>query len=48
MSDRKVYAFIPARRGSKRVPLKNFAMINGKPLLAYTIEAALESGYSRR
>jgi len=32
---------IPARGGSKRLPGKNIREINGKPLLAYTIEAAL-------
>lgn len=37
---------IPARGGSKRLPRKNLALINGKPMIAYTIEAALESGLS--
>ena len=37
-------AFIPARQGSKRVPGKNVRVINGHPMLAYTIAAALESG----
>lgn len=36
-------AIIPARGGSKGVPGKNIAPILGKPLLLYTIEAALES-----
>lgn len=35
---------IPARRGSKRLRLKNLLPLNGKPMLAYTIAAALESG----
>jgi len=35
---------IPARGGSKRLPRKNIRPLSGKPLLAYTIEAALESG----
>jgi CMP-N,N'-diacetyllegionaminic acid synthase len=39
-----VVAFIPARRGSKRVPGKNVRLLNGHPMLAYTIAAALESG----
>ncbi len=39
-----VHAFIPARRGSKRVPHKNLILVNGKPLIAYTIETALQSG----
>ena len=39
-----VHAFIPARRGSKRVPHKNLTLVNGKPLIAYTVETALRSG----
>lgn len=39
----KVFALIPARGGSKGVPGKNIAIIDGKPLLSYTIEAALNS-----
>jgi len=34
---------IPARAGSKGVPNKNVVALRGKPLIAYTIEAALES-----
>lgn len=33
-------AEIPVRLGSKRVPKKNLRLINGKPMVAYTIEAA--------
>jgi CMP-N-acetylneuraminic acid synthetase len=36
-------AFIPARGGSKRVPRKNILPIAGKPLLAWTIDAARDS-----
>lgn len=36
-------AIIPARGGSKRVPGKNILPLAGKPLIAYTIEAALTS-----
>lgn len=36
-------AIIPARGGSKRIPLKNIKEFNGKPLVAYSIEAALKS-----
>lgn len=36
-------AIIPARGGSKGVPRKNLVDIKGKPLIAYTIEAALEA-----
>lgn len=35
---------IPARRGSKRVREKNIIDLGGRPMLAYTIEAALQSG----
>ncbi len=38
-------AIIPARGGSKRLPHKNILDLNGKPLIAYTIEAGLESKY---
>lgn len=36
-----VLALIPARGGSKGVPRKNIRPLNGKPLVAYSIEAAL-------
>ena len=39
-----VVAFIPARQGSKRVPGKNVRVLNGHPMLAYTIAPAVESG----
>ncbi|HWQ95965.1 MAG TPA: acylneuraminate cytidylyltransferase [Candidatus Methylomirabilis sp.] len=39
-----VVGIIPARGGSVRVPLKNIKLLNGKPLIAYTIETAIESG----
>jgi N-acylneuraminate cytidylyltransferase len=35
---------IPARGGSKRIPGKNIKSFAGKPIIAYSIEAALESG----
>lgn len=35
---------IPARGGSKGVPGKNIKELAGKPLIAYTIRAAIESG----
>ena len=37
----RVLAVIPARGGSKGVPRKNIRPVCGKPLIAYTIEAAL-------
>ncbi len=36
-------AIIPARGGSKRLPGKNIKPLAGKPLIAWTIEAAIES-----
>ena len=39
----KVLAVIPARSGSKGLKDKNIKSLNGKPLLAHTIEAALEA-----
>ena len=36
-------AVIPARSGSKRIPKKNVRLLAGKPMLAYTVEAALGS-----
>ncbi len=39
----KAIVLIPARAGSKRIPGKNVRELAGKPLIAYTIEAALES-----
>lgn len=37
-------AIIPARSGSKGLPDKNILSLNGKPLLAWSIEAARQSG----
>lgn len=36
---------IPVRLGSKRVPKKNLRLINGKPMVAYAIEASKGSKY---
>lgn len=41
---KKAIAIIPARGGSKRLPRKNVLPLCGKPLIAWTIEAAKESG----
>ena len=43
MVNRRSIALIPARGGSKGLPRKNIKFINGKPLIAWTIEAALNS-----
>jgi CMP-N-acetylneuraminic acid synthetase len=44
MGDLKVLGLIPARGGSKAVHKKNVHLLNNKPLIAYTIETALNSG----
>lgn len=36
-------AIVHARGGSKRIPLKNIKPLGGKPLISWTLEAALES-----
>lgn len=43
-----VLAIIPARFGSKRIPLKNIKSFLGKPLIAYTIEQALHTPFINR
>ncbi|MEW6600114.1 MAG: acylneuraminate cytidylyltransferase family protein [Nitrospirota bacterium] len=44
----KIMAFILAREGSTGVPGKNIKLINGKPLIGYTIEVAKASSYINR
>jgi len=39
----KILGLIPARSGSKGIPNKNSKELNGKPLIAYSIESALKS-----
>jgi N-acylneuraminate cytidylyltransferase len=41
--NKQTIAIIPARGGSKRIPGKNIYPLAGKPLIVYSIEAALES-----
>jgi len=48
IGDKKLLAIIPARGGSKRLPRKNVLDLAGKPLIAWTIEAALNSSYIDR
>lgn len=43
-----ILAVIPARSGSKSVPHKNIREICGKPMIAYSIEHALQSKYINR
>lgn len=40
----KIIAIIPARAGSKRLPRKNIIELGCKPMIAWAIESALESG----
>ncbi len=40
----KMIAIIPARGGSKRIPRKNILPFAGRPLISYSIEAALGAG----
>lgn len=44
----KYLAVIPARGGSKGIPKKNILNIAGKPLIAWTIEQALQCGHIER
>lgn len=45
MHKNRYLAIIPARKGSKRLLNKNILKLGGKPLVAWTIEAALKSKY---
>ncbi len=46
--NKKAIAIIPARGGSKRIPRKNIKSFHGKPLIAYSIQTALESNLFER
>jgi CMP-N-acetylneuraminic acid synthetase len=46
--DKRTLCIIPARGGSKGLPRKNIKTLHGKPLIAWTIETALGSGYPDR
>src|SRR5690606_9725040 len=46
--DKKVLGLITARGGSKGIPRKNIKLLGGKPLIAWTIDAALKSRYIDR
>lgn len=41
----KIVGIIPARGGSKGIPRKNIKLLAGKPLVAYSIQAAINSKY---
>jgi CMP-N,N'-diacetyllegionaminic acid synthase len=45
MTSFKVWAIIPVRKNSKRLPGKNIKDFHGKPLVCWTIESALNSKY---
>lgn len=40
----KILGIVLARKNSKRLPNKNIKLLHGKPLIGYTIDAAIESG----
>ena len=44
MDDLKILAVIPARGGSKGVSRKNIREIHGKPLIAYSLQSAMDAG----
>ena len=44
-NNRAVLALVPARGGSKGIPRKNVCIVNGKPLVMHTLEAALHSKF---
>ena len=46
--DKTFLVIIPARGGSKGIPNKNIIEVEGKPLIKYTIDAALDSKYIDR
>lgn len=46
--NKKIIVIIMARGGSKRLPGKNIKLLNGKPLIAYAISAAINSRYRDR
>ena len=45
INDKKLLAIIPARSGSKRLPNKNILPLNGKPLIQWSIDAAINSSF---
>lgn len=45
INNKKILAIIPARGGSKRLPNKNVLIMNGKPLISWSIKAGLSSKY---
>ncbi len=39
----KIVSLIPARGGSKGIPMKNIVLLNGRPLISYVLQASLKS-----
>ena len=48
MVEKNLVAVIPARGGSKRIPHKNVVDFMGRPMISWTIKAALDSGLFKR
>jgi CMP-N-acetylneuraminic acid synthetase len=48
IGNKKVLAIIPARGGSKGLPGKNIKLLGGKPLISWTVEAALSCAFIDR
>lgn len=46
MNPNDILVVIPARGGSKGIPRKNLRLLNGRPLIYYSIETALSSAYN--
>jgi|TARA_B100000809_G_C14901754_1_gene446513 CMP-N-acetylneuraminic acid synthetase len=44
----EIICIIPARMGSKEIPMKNIVELNGKPLLFYSIRSAIKSKFISR
>ena len=45
---KKILCIIPARGGSKGIPMKNIIKLDNKPMLYYSINAAINSKYISR
>lgn len=45
LAEKRIVAIIPARGGSKGIPKKNITILDGKPLIYYTIRSARGSKY---
>lgn len=48
IEDKNILAIIPARGGSKGIPKKNIKLLNGVPLITYTLQEAKKSRYISR